>query len=64
MTSKSIKNPLLGFARIVNTFLIICNLVIGNILEDYDFIKELGSGTYGIVYEAVHRTTSKESLEQ
>ena len=64
MTSKSIKNPLLGFARIVNTFLIICNLVIGNILEDYDFIKELGSGTYGIVYEAVQRTTSKRPLEQ
>ena len=30
---------------------------IGDILEDYDFKKELGSGTYGIVYEAVHLTT-------
>jgi len=30
-----------------------------DILEDYDFKKELGSGTYGIVYEAVHRVTNE-----
>jgi calcium-dependent protein kinase len=30
-----------------------------DILEDYDFKKELGSGTYGIVYEAIHRVTNE-----
>jgi len=34
----------------------------GDIREDYEFIKELGSGAYGIVYEASHKTTGYHPL--
>jgi len=30
---------------------------IGDIREDYEFTKELGSGAYGIVYEVAHKIT-------
>ena len=30
---------------------------IGDITQDYELKKELGSGAYGIVYEGVHKQT-------
>lgn len=35
-----------------------------NIKEDYDYIRELGAGGYGVVFLAQHKITSKPPLTQ
>lgn len=33
-----------------------------NIKEDYEYIRELGSGGYGVVFLAQHKVTSKLNI--
>ena len=35
-----------------------------NIKEDYDYVRELGAGGYGVVFLAQHKITSSSSLTQ
>lgn len=34
-----------------------------NIKEDYEYVRELGSGGYGVVFLAQHRVTSNTPLK-